>query len=101
MKRVRNGDELAALELHDEWLVAAWFVDVIHEAQALQNVEGPRRMAHPIGVPADRLLTGGLFNAFHPIGNKAALCVGIERVAVLPSASVRGCFMPTFDDFAR
>src|SRR5882762_7488521 len=101
MKRVRNGDELAALEPHEEWLVTTWLVDVIDEAQALQNVERSRRIAHPIGVPADRLLTRDLFNALHPIGDEAALRVGIERVAILPSASVSDRFMPTFDDLAR
>src|ERR1700736_2404078 len=100
MKRVGNGDELAALERDDEWFVAAWLVDMIDEAQALQNVERSWRIAHPISVPADRLLTGSLFNALHPIGDKAALRFGIQRVAVFPSAPVSGCFMPTFDDFA-
>src|SRR5882762_6482913 len=101
MKRVRNGDELAALEPHEEWLVTTWLVDVIDEAQALQNVERSRRIAHPIGVPADRLLTGYLFNAGHTIGDEAAFGFGIQRVAVFPSAPVSGRFMPALDDFAR
>ena len=74
---------------------------MIHEAQALQDVECSRRIAHPIGVPANRLLTRDLFNALHPIGDEAALGGGIERVAILPSASVSGRFMPAFDNLAR
>src|SRR5258706_9413003 len=74
MKRVGNRDEVAAFERHNEWLIAARLVDVVEEAQTLQDIEGSGRITHSIGIPADRPLTRGPFNALHPIGGKAALC---------------------------
>src|SRR3989442_1485056 len=93
--------ELAALQRHDERLVAARLVDVVQESEALQNVQGSRRIAHPVRVPADGLLAGGLYNAFHAVRDEPTFRVRVERVAVLPCTAVRGSLMSTLDDLAR
>src|SRR6266446_4695136 len=101
MKRIRDRHEVAALQRHDERLVAARLVNVVQEAEALQNVQGSRRIAHPVRVPAYRLLAGGLYDAFHSVGDEAAFCVRVQRVAVLPGAAVRGRLVSAPHDLAR
>src|SRR5882762_326321 len=101
MKRIRDRHEVAALQRHDERLVAARLVDVVQEAEALQNVQGSRRIAHPVRVPPDGPLAGGLYDAFHSVGDEPTFRVRVERVAVLPCTAVRGSLMSTLDDLAR
>src|SRR5690348_5015603 len=69
MEGVRNGDEITALQGHDEWLVAARLVDVVEEAKALQDVQRPWRIAHPVSVPADRMLAGRHDDALGAVGD--------------------------------
>src|SRR5207245_1812461 len=87
MKRVWNRHEVAALQRHDERLVAARLVNVVQESEALQNVQGSRRIAHPVRVPAHRPLAGGLYDAFHSVRDEPAFRVRVQRVAVLPGAA--------------
>jgi len=76
-------------------------VDVVQEAEALQNVQGSRRIAHPVRVPAYRPLAGGLYDAFHAVRDEPAFRVRVQRVAVLPCASVRGSLVSAPHDLAR
>src|SRR5260221_11294784 len=87
MKGIWDGHEVSALQRHYERLVAARLLDVIEEAQALERVERFWRIGHPISVPPDQPLAGNIFNALHPINDKAALGIRIQDVAVLPKAS--------------
>src|SRR5712672_3433625 len=98
MERVWHGDEVSALQRQDERLVPARFIDVIDETQTLENVQGSWRIAHPIGIPANWPLAGGLFDALNPVRYEAPLGIRTEGVAILPAASVRRGFVPAFDD---
>src|SRR5260370_11337635 len=98
MKRVRNRHEVAALELHYERLVAARLINVVHESETLQNVQGYRRIAHPVRVPPYRPLARGLYDAFHPVGNEPSFRIRVQRVAVLPGAPVSSSLVSTSDD---
>src|SRR5260370_14331639 len=60
---VGYGHEVPALQRYDEGLVPARLVDVVGEAETLQNIEGMRGIAHRVGVPADRRLPRRLLDA--------------------------------------
>src|SRR6204780_3291742 len=100
MKGIRDRHEVAALQRHDERLVAAGLIDVVQEAQALQNVESSWRIAHPVRIPAYGSLAGGFYNAFRSVRDEPAFRVRVQRVAVLPGAAVCGGLVPAPDDFA-
>ena len=74
--------EVAALELDDERLVHARLVDVVLEAEGLQDVERVRGVPHPIGVPADRPLAGHLHDRLDAVGDELPLLITIEEIAV-------------------
>jgi hypothetical protein len=76
------------------------FIDVIEEAEALQDVQCPRAVAHPVGIPPDRLLPRRLDDALDAVGDEATLGIGIEPVAVLPGAAMRSGLVATTHDFA-
>src|SRR6267154_4144048 len=98
MEGVWHRDEVSAFQRQNERLVPARFIDVVDETQTLENVQGSWRIAHPIGVPTNWPLAGGLFDALNPIRYEAPLGVRTEGVAILPAASVRRGFVPAFDD---
>jgi hypothetical protein len=62
LEGVGSGDEAAALELDDERLVDARFIDLVLETERLKNMEAIRRVARPIGVPGAGLLAGGFLD---------------------------------------
>src|SRR5258706_4935192 len=101
MKRIRDSHEVAALERHNERLVTTRLIDVIDEAQALQDVQCFWRIAHPVGIPSNGVMAGGLHDTFHSVRDEAPLNFRRKGVAVLPSAPVRGGLMPTLDDLTR
>ena len=98
MKRVRDRHEVAAFQFHYERLVAARFVNVVQESEALQNVQGSRRIAHPVRVPPYRPLARGLYDAFHPVRDEPSFRIRVQRVAILPGAPVRSSLVSTSDD---
>src|SRR3979490_2647423 len=100
MKRIRHRYEIAALQRYYERLVATRLVNVVQESEALQNVQGSRRIAHPVRVPPYRSLAGGLHNALYAVGDEPAFRVRVQRVAVLPGAAVRGSLVSSPDDLA-
>ena len=53
---VGNSDEIAAFQLDDERFVGARFIDVVPEAEALENIQGVRGITHEVCIPADRCL---------------------------------------------
>jgi len=55
---VGHGHEVAALQLDDERLVGARLINVVFEAEPLEDVERMWRVAHIVGVPASRALLG-------------------------------------------
>jgi len=79
---------------------ALGIIDVVLEAETLENVERVRRVAHVIGVPADGCLPGGLLNALNAFGDEPPLRIRIEEIAVLPGAAVRPGLMAALHDLA-
>src|SRR5260370_42022103 len=84
MEGVGHGHEVPAFQRYDEGLVPARLVDMVGEAETLQNIEGMRGIAHPVGVPADRRLPRRLLDAGDAVRDEATLSLGIERIAVGP-----------------
>src|SRR5258706_11018815 len=98
MEGVGHRDELSSLQSQNKRLVPARLINVVDETQALEGVQGSWRIAHPIRVPTNWLLAGGLFDALNAVCYEAALCIRAESVAILPGTSVRGGLVPAFDD---
>ena len=101
MQGVGNCHEVPAFQLNDERLVGAWLIDVVLEAETLEDVERVRRVAHVVGVPADWHLAGGLLDTLDAVDDKAPLGVTIEEITVLPGAAVRPGLMASRHDLAR
>src|SRR5580693_7685324 len=66
VERVGHSDEIAALKLDDERFVHARLVDVVLEAEALQNVERVWGVPHPVSVPTALSRRGGLAVLWSP-----------------------------------
>src|SRR5207245_3180764 len=58
-------------------------------------------IAHPVRIPADGPLAGGLYDAFDAVRDEPTFRVRVERVAVLPRAAVRGRLVSAPYDLAR
>jgi hypothetical protein len=82
-------------------LVGAWLIDVVLEAETLEDVERVRRVANEVGVPANWRLPSGLLDALDAIDNETPLGVGIKEIAVLPGAAVSRGFMAAADNLPR
>ena len=76
---VGPGHEVAALQLDDERLVSARLVDVVFEAETLEDVERVWRVAHIIGVPAHRRLARALCMPSMPSVMKRRSASGSRR----------------------
>ena len=61
--------------------------------EILQRLEDVHRVAHPVGIPTNRFLSGDAFDRVHAVGDKALLLLTAELITVLPGPSVRGRFM--------
>src|SRR5437764_15119755 len=101
MEGVGHSDEVAALQRDYERLVAAWLVDMVEETQALQDIQRARAVAHPVGVPSHRRFARRPDDAGHAVGDEAALGLGVELIAVLPGAAMRGRLVAATHDLAR
>ena len=98
---VGNGHKVSALQLDDERLVGARLIDVVLEAETLEDIERVWRVANEVGVPANWRLPSGLLDALDAVDDESALGVRIEGIAVLPGAAVRRCLMTATHNIAR
>src|SRR4026208_250230 len=90
MKGVRNGDEVLPAHRDDERFVVARLVDVIEKAEILQRLQNIDGVAHPVGVPANRILTRNLMDRLDAVSDEAFLFVARELVGVLPHSAMSG-----------
>lgn len=82
MEGIGYGDEVPTLGPDDEQFVHAWLINVLSEAKRLQDIERARRVAHPVCIPSDRLLTGDLLDLLDAVVDEAPLGVRVEETAV-------------------
>src|ERR1700731_2991567 len=90
MEGIRNGHEVAPAHRDDEWFVVARLVDVIDNTQFLQRLQNVDGVAHPVSVPANRILTGDLMDRFDAIGNEALFLVAPKLIRIVPYPAVSG-----------
>src|SRR5260221_5908426 len=87
---IRGGGEGPPRARDDERLVVARLVDVIEEAEILQRLQDVDGVAHPVGVPADRLLAGDPLDRLDAVGDEALFLSARELVGVVPYPAVSG-----------
>src|SRR5260370_32212171 len=68
---VRYRHEIPSAHRDDKGVVVAWFIDVVEKAKILQRLQNGDGVAHPVGVPAGRLLAGNLMDCLDAVGDEA------------------------------
>src|SRR5260370_41837363 len=79
---------LSSAHRDDKGFVVAWFIAVVEKAKILQRLQDGDGVAHPIGVPADRLLAGNLMDRLDAVGDEALFLVARELIGILPYPAV-------------
>src|SRR5438445_9224844 len=87
---VRRHDEILAVDLLDEWLVAADIVDVIEIAELLQQRQRIGAAPEPVAVVAERTLAGGRFDHVAGRDQKRPLFLTTHRVLRAPARAMAG-----------
>ena len=98
MEGIGYGDEVPSAHRDDERLVVARLVDVIEEAEILQRLQDVDGVAHPVGVPADRLLAGDLLDRLDAVGDEALLFIARKLIGIVPHPAVSGRLMTASHD---
>ena len=68
---IGNGHKVPPSHRDDERFVVARLVDVIEETEILQRLQDVNGVAHPVGVPAERLLAGDLLDRLDTVCDEA------------------------------
>src|SRR5882757_5013331 len=90
MKGIWYCDEVSPAHRDDEGFIAARLVDVIEKAEILQRLQNVDGVAHPVGIPASRILTGDFVNRLDAISDEALFLIARELIRIVPYAAVRG-----------
>ena len=90
VKGIRDGDEVLPAYRDDERFVVARLVDVVEKAEFLQRLQDVDRAAHPVGVPANRILAGNFMNGFDAVGDEALFLIARELIGIVPYPAVSG-----------
>src|SRR6266851_4708318 len=85
---VGDGDEILPAYRDNERLVVARLVDVIEKVEILQRLQDVNGVAHPVGVPADRLLAGDPLDRLDAVGDEAFLLIAGELIGIVPYPAV-------------
>src|SRR5260370_1167725 len=85
---VRYRHEIPSAHRDDKGFVVAWFIDVVEKAKILQRLQDGDGVAHPVGVPADRLLAGNLMDRLDAVGDEALFLVARELIGIVPYPAV-------------
>src|SRR6266436_10074827 len=96
---IGDGHEISSAHRDDEWFVVARLIDVVKKAefpQRLQNMDG---VAHPIGVPADRLRTGNSVDRLNAVSDEAFLLIARQLIRIVPHPAMRGGLVTASYDF--
>src|SRR6266478_5020931 len=96
---IGDGHEISSAHRDDEWFVAARLVDMIEKAEFLQRLQDMDGVAHPIGVPADRLLTGNSVDRPNAVGDEAFLLIARELIRIVPHPAMRSGLVTASYDF--
>jgi NAD(P)-dependent dehydrogenase (short-subunit alcohol dehydrogenase family) len=86
---VGDYDEISALYGHNEGLISARFVEVVCEAQVLEDVQSVDTIAHPVSAPTFGSLPCRLLNACYAVFNEPAPFLRAEIVARCPCPAMR------------
>ena len=96
---IGNGDKIPPAHRDDERLVMAWLVNVIEKAEILQGLKDVNGVAHPIGVPADRLLASYPQDRLDAVGDEAFLLITGELIRIVPDPAMRRSLVTASYDF--
>ena len=99
MKGVGNSDEVAPAHRDNKWFITARLIDMIDKAKILQRLQNVYGIAHPIGVPTNRLLASNLVDRFDTIGDEALFLIARELIGIVPYPAVGGCLMTPVHNF--
>ena len=88
MKGVRHRDEVPPAHRDDERFVVARLVDVIEKAEILQRLQNVDGVAHPVSIPANRMLTGDLMDRLDAVGDEALFLIAREPIGIVPYPAV-------------
>src|SRR5258708_2653149 len=97
---IRYRHEVPSAHRHDKRLVVAWFIDVVEKAEILQRLQDGDGVAHPVRVPADRLLAGDLLDRLDAVGDEALFLRARKLIGIVPYPAVSGCLMTSSYDLA-
>ena len=90
MEGVGDRHEVPPAHRDDERFVVARLVNVIEKAEILQRLQNVDGVAHPVGVPADRLLAGDPLDCLDAVGDEAFFLIAGELVGVVSYSAVSG-----------
>src|SRR5438445_6674580 len=96
---VRHHDEILAVDLLDEWLVAADIVEGMEIAELLQQRQRIGAAPEPVAVVAERTRAGGRFDHVAGRDQKRPLFLTTHRVLRAPARAMAGRLVTARDDF--
>src|SRR5258707_10318483 len=85
---VRYRHEIPSAHRDDKGFVVAWFIDVVEKAEILQRLQDGDGVAHPVRVPAGRLLAGDLLDRLDAVRDEAFFLVARKLIRIVPYPAV-------------